>query len=135
MASGTQSEKVGTTVDRVSSALSRANKRSNVRARSESKRVGKSFHIRIFKKEKSVSADELATKLKPIIDGLKAEGRKSIVTMSPPTVAHLAHQLAKLLDEWTGDSPVQAHTGHGRYTVPKEEEGRCIALRRLKPSL
>jgi hypothetical protein len=37
-------------------------------------------------------------KLRPIIDGLKAEGRKNMATMSPGTVAHLTFQLEQLVE-------------------------------------
>jgi hypothetical protein len=68
--------------------------------RSEQKRVGSSFHHRIFKSEKKISSVELVEKLAPIIKELKAEGKKNMATMSPATVAHLAGRLSNLLDEW-----------------------------------
>ena len=69
-------------------------------ARAEWKKVGKERHYRIFKQDKSVSVQELTTKLTPIIDGLIAEGKKNMATMVPATVAMLAAKLKRLLDEW-----------------------------------
>lgn len=56
---------------------------------------------RIFNSERTVNTSELATKLRPIIKGLKAEGRKHAATMSVQTVAGLAVMLERLLTEWT----------------------------------
>jgi hypothetical protein len=39
----------------------------------------------------------LQKELGPLIERLKAEGRKNMATMSPPTVAHLAFELERLL--------------------------------------
>jgi hypothetical protein len=66
----------------------------------ERKRVGTNTEFRIFKKENTISLDELTEKLAPIIKELKAEGKKNMATMSPATVAHLAGKLSNLLDEW-----------------------------------
>ena len=68
--------------------------------RVERKRVGADTEFRIFKKDKTVSLDELTEKLAPLIKELKAEGKKNMATMSPATVAHLAGKLSNLLDEW-----------------------------------
>jgi hypothetical protein len=56
---------------------------------------------RLFAKEKTVSATELAEKLGPIIKDLKIEGKKNMATMVPAVVAMLAERLQRLLDEWT----------------------------------
>jgi hypothetical protein len=66
----------------------------------ERKRVGANTEFRIFKKEKTISLDELIEKLTPIVEGLKAEGKKNMATMSPSTVAYLAAKLQRQLDEW-----------------------------------
>ena len=66
----------------------------------ERKKVGTRVEYRIFKINKTISSNELIEKLTPIIEGLRAEGKKNMVTMSPQTVAVLAHRLQKLLDEW-----------------------------------
>jgi hypothetical protein len=68
--------------------------------RAERKKVGTHFEYRIFKISKTISSNELIEKLTPIIEGLRDEGKKNMVTMSPQTVAVLAHRLQKLLDEW-----------------------------------
>jgi hypothetical protein len=70
------------------------------RAKVESKRIGKEIHYRIFKKDNTVSVEELATKLRPIVEGLKAEGKKNMATMVPAEVAMLAARLERLLNEW-----------------------------------
>jgi hypothetical protein len=71
-------------------------------ARAEKKRVGKEVHYRIFKKDKTVGVQELTTKLRPIVEGLKAEGKKNMATMVPAEVAMLAARLERLLNEWAG---------------------------------
>ena len=68
-------------------------------ATSERKRVGTSWHYRIFKPTKMVSLDELTKKLTPILEGLKIEGRKTMATMVPAVVAKLAAQLERVLQE------------------------------------
>src|SRR5262245_3733334 len=70
------------------------------RAKVETRKVGKGRQYRIFEKDKQVSVAELTTKLRPIIEGLKAEGKKNMATMVPAVVAMLAHDLEKLLDAW-----------------------------------
>lgn len=70
-------------------------------ARCERKKVGTSSSYRIFRQTRTISSAELNTKLTPLIEGLKAEGKKNMATMSPGTVAHLAGLLQQLLDEWT----------------------------------
>jgi hypothetical protein len=90
-----------TTEDHVATTLETMRKMQTYGAKSERKRVGTSCSYRIFRKENMISSNELVEKLGPIIKGLKAEGKKNAATMSPGTVAHLAAQLRKLLDEWT----------------------------------
>jgi hypothetical protein len=90
-----------TTEDHVATTLATMRKMQTYGAKSERKRVGASNAFRIFRKQNMVSSNELVEKLGPIIKSLKAEGKKNMATMSPPTVAHLAAQLQKLLDEWT----------------------------------
>jgi hypothetical protein len=70
------------------------------RAKVETKKVGKEIHYRIFKQNKAVSVEELTTKLRPIVEGLKAEGKKNMATMVPAEVAMLAARLERLLNEW-----------------------------------
>jgi hypothetical protein len=50
-------------------------------ARAEKKKLGKDVHYRIFKQDKTVSVKELTTKLRPIVEGLKVEGKKNMATM------------------------------------------------------
>ena len=68
--------------------------------RVERKRVGQHIEFRIFTKDKTVSVEELTTKLRPIVEGLKAEGKKNMATMVPAEVAMLAARLERLLNEW-----------------------------------
>jgi hypothetical protein len=66
----------------------------------ERKRVSKHIEFRIFKQDKAVSVEELTTKLRPIVEDLKAEGKKNMATMVPAEVAMLAARLERLLNEW-----------------------------------
>ena len=70
------------------------------RASVETKKVGGEIHYRIFKKDKSVSVEKLTMKLRPIVEALKAEGKKNMATMVPAEVAMLAARLEHLLNEW-----------------------------------
>jgi hypothetical protein len=65
----------------------------------EKKQVGTKFQYRIMRAGRRIDIDVLMQDLGPILDGLKAEGRKNAATASPPTVAHLAHQLEQLLEK------------------------------------
>lgn len=70
-------------------------------ATTETKRVGTVKHYRFFRNERMISSVELTDKLAPILDGLEAEGKKNLATMSPHAVAILAHKLRQLLKAWT----------------------------------
>ena len=70
------------------------------RAKAERKKVGTEIHYRIFKQDKAVSVEELTMKLRPIVEGLKTEGKKNMATMVPAEVAMLAARLERLLNEW-----------------------------------
>ena len=69
-------------------------------AKAERTKVGDQIHYRIFKQDKKVSVEELTTKLRPIVEGLKAEGKKNMATMVPAEVAMLAARLERHLNEW-----------------------------------
>ena len=88
--------KLDTTIEHVKSTL-----HDSKSVKYETKPVGKTFHYRIFSKKRMISSSELVTKLRPIIDRLTVEGKKSTTTMSPPTVAGLAGELRKLIGEWS----------------------------------
>ena len=47
-------------------------------AKAGRKKVGNEIHYRIFKQDKAVSVEELTTKLRPIVEGPKAEGKKNM---------------------------------------------------------
>lgn len=68
--------------------------------KAERKKVGNEIHYRIFKQDKTVSVEELTSKLRPIVEGLKIEGKKNMATMVPAEVAMLAARLENLLNEW-----------------------------------
>ena len=87
--------------DRVRRTLDGMLKKQTHGCKAEKKRVGQHFEYRIFRLDKTISSSELIEKLTPILKGLKAEGAKNMATMSPGTVAYLAGQLARLLEEWT----------------------------------
>jgi hypothetical protein len=65
----------------------------------EKKQRGKVVLYRIVKADRSIELGALMQDLGPIIDGLKAEGKKNVATISPGTVAHLVHQLEQLLEK------------------------------------
>jgi predicted transcriptional regulator len=98
---GSIAQAMNTSKDHVYNALKNMTIYGTHGAKSERKQVGATYSYRIFKQEKMISSRELVEKLDPVIKGLKAEGKKTAATMSPGTVAHLAAQLQKLLDDWT----------------------------------
>ena len=65
----------------------------------EKKQRGKSVVYRLIRAEKRIDLNALMQDLGPILDGLKTEGRKNVATISPGTVAHLAHQIEQLLEK------------------------------------
>lgn len=69
-------------------------------AKGEKKRVGTSFHYRIFPQEKTISLAELIEKISPIIKELKAEENKHVARVVPIVCARCAALLQRLLDEW-----------------------------------
>lgn len=69
--------------------------------KAEKKHVGTDVAYRIFKIDRTISSAEIAEKLAPILSGLEAQGKKTLATMSPGKVSILAHELRKLLKEWT----------------------------------
>jgi hypothetical protein len=80
--------------------ISGMSKTGNFCCKVERKRVGTNTEFRFFSKEKTISSNELTTKLRPIVEGLKAEGKKNMATMVPAEVAMLAARLERLLNEW-----------------------------------
>jgi hypothetical protein len=92
--------KIDADQDHVATTLDGICKNQTYSCNAEKKKVGTQVEYRIFKINKTISSTELIEKLTPIIEGLRAEGKKNMVTMSPQTVAVLAHRLQKLLDDW-----------------------------------
>jgi hypothetical protein len=97
---GTIVEGVGAEKKHVLDTINGMSKNGYFGCKVERKRVGAITEFRIFKKEKTISLDELTTKLRPIVEGLKAEGKKNMATMVPAEVAMLAARLERLLNEW-----------------------------------
>jgi hypothetical protein len=64
----------------------------------EKKKGGDIYRIVIGGKQK-IDLVTLKQELGPILEGLKAEGRKNMALMSPGTVARLAFQLEQLIDK------------------------------------
>jgi hypothetical protein len=93
-------DKTGATERDVHSVLQTMCWRPQHGARAERKKMAKEIHYRIFKQDKTVSVEELTTKLRPIVEGLKVEGKKNMATMVPAEVAMLAARLERLLNEW-----------------------------------
>jgi hypothetical protein len=87
--------------DRVRRTLDGMLKKQTNGCKAEKKKVGQHFEYRIFRLGKVIGSGELIEKLTPILKGLEAEGAKNMATMSPGTVAYLAGQLRRLLEEWT----------------------------------
>jgi predicted ArsR family transcriptional regulator len=94
-------DKIGHAEDRVRRTLDGMLKKQTYGCKAEKKKVGQHFEYRIFRLAKTVSSSELIEKLTPILKDLEAEGEKNMATMSPGTVAYLAGQLRRLLEEWT----------------------------------
>ena len=65
-------DKAGATERDVHSVLQTMCWRPQHGAKAERKRVGKEIQYRIFKQDKTVNVEELITKLRPIVEGLKA---------------------------------------------------------------
>src|SRR4029077_11977641 len=109
----TVAEKAGTNERDVHSVLQTMCWRPQHGAKAERKKIGKEIHYRIFKQDKSLSVEELTTELRPIVEGLKIEGKKNMATMVPAEVAMLAARLERLLNEWAERSPRRI-VGHGK---------------------
>jgi hypothetical protein len=71
------------------------------------KKGGDVYRIVIGGNQK-VNLQVLKQELGPILKRLKAEGRKNMATMSPPTVANLAFEIEKVLERMTHEH--RAHT-------------------------
>jgi hypothetical protein len=97
---GVIAEKIGADEAHVLDTINGMSKNGTYGCRVERKRVGQHIEFRIFKQNKTVSVEELTTKLRPIVEGLKAEGKKNMATMVPAEVAMLTARLERLLNEW-----------------------------------
>ena len=74
-------------------------KRANGIGLCEDRRHGKTIQYRMRKAGRTIDLEVLMEELQPLIDGLKAEGRKNMATMSPDTVAALTVQLERLIEK------------------------------------
>jgi hypothetical protein len=97
-------KKLGLTEHQVGTALRALKKNSAVavdkRGRSHRYEKRPVFFRLQLRGGKSVSLEQLTTKLTPIIESLEAEGSKHYVRIVPPTLLGLAQQLRRLLDGW-----------------------------------
>jgi len=71
----------------------------------EKKKGGDTYRIVLGGKQK-IDLVTLKHELGPILEKLKAEGRKNMATMSPGTVAHLAFQMEQLIDKLAHLAPI-----------------------------
>jgi hypothetical protein len=92
---------VGATADHVRAMVEQMRWRATYNTRCERKYIGGKPHYRMFPQENLVSIGELADKLGPLINGLKAEGKKNMATISISKVAMIAVQLERQLKEWS----------------------------------
>jgi hypothetical protein len=98
----TIAERAALPVDRVLTFIQKRNWAGGSRtATAEIKRVARTHHIRIYRKDKAIASRELVERLGPLIDGLKAEGKKNMATISIAKIALIAGQLQSLVDEWS----------------------------------
>jgi len=88
------------TADGVTSVLEGIKDNNHYKCRAEKRKYGKGHQYRIFKQDKLIATSELETKLQPLINELKEQGRSNMATMAPPEVARLAALLQRLLDGW-----------------------------------
>jgi hypothetical protein len=88
-------------IKHVETTLCGIRKNQSYECKAEEKSVGTEPHWRIFKMDRAISSNEIAERLGPIVKKLEVEGKKNMATMSPVTVAVLAHDIRKLLNEWT----------------------------------
>lgn len=78
------------------------------KTRAEREKRGRGWRVRLFKQERLISLAEIQLKLRPLIDGLKAEGRKNEVTISIGAVMRLSALLERQVDEWAQDPAADA---------------------------
>jgi len=89
------------TIERIDGVLDRMKRLGTFGVKAEERKHGRAMQYRIYHADKTVNVAELKSKLAPLIQGLKEEGKKNMATMSPGTVARLAALLERLIDEWS----------------------------------
>jgi hypothetical protein len=67
----------------------------------EARGTGANEQYRIIPTEKRIGSFELEQKLAPLIDELKAEGRKNPATIAITRIAKIAAEMQQLVTEWT----------------------------------
>jgi hypothetical protein len=82
--------------------------RGTTKTRAERDKRGRGFRVRLFKPDRLISSAEISAKLRPLIEGLKEEGKKRMVTISIGAVARLAALLERQIDEWAQDPAADA---------------------------
>lgn len=87
--------------DQVERVLAASTSRGSRKYKVERRRRGRDYQYRIFPLEKTVSSVELAEKLGPLVDQLKAQGRKNMATIAITLIAEIASEMQQMLDEWT----------------------------------
>ena len=66
----------------------------------ERRKSGKHNEYRLFRKERVISTEEIATKISPIIEHLEEQSKRAAGTISGASISMLAGQLNNLLKEW-----------------------------------
>jgi transcriptional regulator with XRE-family HTH domain len=66
----------------------------------ERRKSGKHNEYRLFRKERVISSEEIATKLSPIIEHLEEQSKRAAGTISGASISMLAGRLNNLLKEW-----------------------------------
>jgi hypothetical protein len=80
------------------------------------------------KKMRTTKAAMIA-ELTPLIEGLEAEGKKNMATMSPLTVAMLAAKLKRLLEKWRPSERQPARDRAKRSTSKRPRRvNQCLGL-------
>jgi hypothetical protein len=97
----TIANKVVASQEDVEATLDLMREKGTYRSKCERRTAGKTFQYRIFRQTRTISSDELITKLTPLIEGLITEGKKHPATVSISAVARFAALLKRQLDEWT----------------------------------
>ncbi len=86
--------------DHVKGTLELMRQKRTYKHKAEHKEFGGTIKWRLFKEQELVGTDEIEKKLAEAIKALKAEGKKNMATMSPPSVLYWVGMIEKQIDEW-----------------------------------